>query len=287
VSDGARSVLASLRELRAVLGAADPGQARFEAELLLRRVLDCSRAWLIAHGEDAIPDAAHAQALALAHRRAGGEPIAHILGRREFWSLDLCITAQVLIPRADTELLVERALAHLAQASPARVCDLGTGSGAVALALAVERPRARITASDSSLAALRVAAANAARLAPGRIAFVAGDWLTPFAAGAFDLVVGNPPYVASGDAHLERGDLRFEPRAALVSGADGLDAIRCITRCVARCLRGGGWLALEHGAQQGEAVRAAFAAAGLVALSTHRDLAGHERVTQGRMASGD
>lgn len=277
-----RPVAASLRALRAVIGTATPEPARFEAELLLRHALGCTRAWLIAHGEDLLPIAVHEHALALARRRARGEPIAYILGRREFWSLELEVGPQVLIPRAETELLVEQALTHLDHAAPQQVCELGTGSGAVALALASERPHARIVASDASPDALRIATANAARLAPGRIAFVAGSWLDPFAPDAFDLVVGNPPYVASGDAHLECGDLRFEPREALVSGADGLEAIRAIAASATRCLRARGWLALEHGARQGESVRTIFIAAGLADVRTQRDLAGHERVTQGR-----
>lgn len=283
MSDTARSVLASLRALRGVLEAGLGEDARFEAELLLRHVLGCSRAWLVAHGDDALAQPDHARALALATRRAEGEPIAYILGQREFWSLELSITPQVLVPRADTELLVERALAHLNDTAPARVCDLGTGSGAVAIALAVERPRARIIASDSSRAALRVAAANAARLAPGRIELVAGHWLAPFAEHAFDLVVGNPPYVAAGDPHLRRGDLRFEPPGALIAGPHGLDAILAIAASAERCLRAQGHLALEHGAQQAAAVRAAFRDGGLVEVRSHRDLAGHERVTEGRV----
>lgn len=283
MSAATRTVRASLHELRGVLAAAGAtDDARFEAELLLCQALGCSRAWLVAHAGDPLRDAAHARARALAARRAGGEPIAYILGRREFWSLTLRVTPQVLIPRAETELLVERALAHLARDAPARVCELGTGSGAVAIALAVERPRARIIASDASRAALQLAAANAACLAPGRIDFVAGDWLAPFAGGAFDLVVSNPPYIATGDPHLQRGDLRREPAAALVAGAQGLDAIAAITASAARCLRAGGWLALEHGAEQGDAVRAALRDGGLAGVCTHRDLAGRERVTEGQ-----
>lgn len=283
MSGAVRSVLASLRELRDVLDAGDCEDTRFEAALLLRHVLGCTRAWLVAHGDEPLPHAAHTRALALAGRRASGEPVAYIIGQREFWSLELTVSPQVLVPRADTELLVERALAHLDGADPARVCDLGTGSGAVAIALALERPQARITASDISRAALQVAAANAARLAPGRIDLVAGHWLAPFTDHVFDLVVANPPYVANGDPHLQRGDLRFEPRTALVAGTHGLDAIHAITASAGRYLRAGGWLALEHGAQQGDAVRAAFTRAGFSAIRTLHDLAGHERVSEGRV----
>lgn len=237
----AHSVSGALARARAALAAAGCEDPRLEAELLLREALGCSRAWIIAHGDDPVaPDAAR-RLDGLVARRAGGEPVAHIRGRREFWSMDLAVTAQVLVPRPDTELLVERALAHLAPDAAARMCDAGTGSGAVAIAVARERPRVTVVASDASRAALRVAASNAARHAPGRVALLAADWLAPLAAGAFDLVASNPPYVASGDPHLERGDLRFEPRAALDGGTDGLDAIRTLTRTAPTHLRPGGW----------------------------------------------
>lgn len=274
------SVAAVRDRLRIVLDTPGP-DARLDAELLLMHVLGRSRAWLIAHDRDPVAADARKHLEGLARRRRAGEPMAYLLGRREFWSLDLRVTPEVLIPRHETERLVECALARLETEHESRVADLGTGSGAVALALARECPRARIVASDESPGALAVAAENARRLAPGRVDLVRGHWLCAFAGAVFDLVVSNPPYVAAGDPHLDRGDLRFEPRRALTPGGDGLDAIRHIVPQAARCLRPGGWLVLEHGADQGEAVRAALAASGFHDIVTYRDLGGLDRVSEG------
>jgi release factor glutamine methyltransferase len=255
-----------------------------EVELLLSHALGHDRAWLYAHADDPLVAADAVQFHALLLRRATGEPVAYIVGRREFWSLDFAVTPDVLIPRPETELLVELALRRIAQNTQVEIADLGTGSGAIALALAHERPRARVTATDASVAALTVARGNAQRLGFGNVEFAQGDWCAALADRKFDLIVSNPPYIAATDAHLGRGDLRFEPRAALTSGADGLDAIRAIVRAAPAHLQPGGWLLLEHGHDQGAGVRALLEKSGFVEVSTERDLEGRERVSGGRSA---
>lgn len=257
-----------------------PDAGRVEAELLLAHALERSRAWLLAHADDAVAADAARQYRTLVDRRCGGEPIAYILGWRGFWSFDLEVTPAVLIPRPETERLVECALAVIAVDRPLWVADLGTGSGAIALAIARERPLAELIALDASAAALAVARRNAQALAV-RVRFVLGDWLAPLAGQQLDVIVSNPPYIAQGDAHLRSGDLRFEPERALASGPDGLDAIRRIVGDAPVHLRAGGWLLLEHGLDQGHAVRALLAAAGFVAIATWRDLEGRERVSAG------
>ena len=260
------------------LGAA----TRLEAELLLAHALQHPRAWLYAHANDTVPDAAMEAFDGLIARRMRGEPVAHILGWQGFWSLDLRITPDVLIPRADTELLVDRALDALPVESAVRVADLGTGSGAIALAIASERPLAEVIAVDASIAALEVARDNADTLGlSSRVCCVHGDWFAPLHAQRFDAIVSNPPYLASEDPHLDDGDLRFEPRAALVSGSDGLDAIRAIVRDAPAHLLPGGWLLLEHGWEQGAAVRALLMDVGFSEVATHRDIEARERVTCG------
>jgi release factor glutamine methyltransferase len=204
------------------------------------------------------------------------------VGARGFWRFDLAVTPDTLIPRPETELLVELALARIALDAPARVADLGTGSGAIALAIASERPRARMVAVDVSGEALEVARGNAAMLGIDNVEFRRGDWLAPLDGERFDLIASNPPYIAEGDVHLARGDLRFEPHGALASGADGLDAIRVIAATAPKHLRDGGWLLVEHGWEQGPAVRALFEAAGFVDVATERDLEQRDRVTLGR-----
>ena len=270
-----RCVDALLRAARARIDAPD-------AQLLLLHVLGRDRAWLFAHGHDAVPADAASAFDALVARRARGEPVAYLTGRRGFWTLDLDVGPGVLIPRPETERLVELALARIPADAPARVADLGTGSGAIALALAAERPRAQVVAVDASAAALAIASGNAARLGIGNVAFRLGDWLRPLAGETFDVIAGNPPYIADADPHLGRGDLRFEPEAALASGSDGLDAIRAIAAAAPAHLSGGGWLLLEHGYDQGEAVRALLRDAGLAQVATERDLEARERVTLGR-----
>ena len=257
-------------------------EARLEAELLLAHVLNVSRAWLYAWPEHA-PDAAQREAFeqhVVARER--GEPVAYLIGHREFWSLDLEVTPAVLIPRPETELLVEVALEHLPRDRPMRVADLGTGSGAIALALARERPLAHVLATDASDVALDVARRNAGRLAVDNVTFAQGDWCAALTGGRFELIASNPPYIASDDAHLDTGDLRREPRMALVSGRDGLDAIRRIVADASAHLATGGWLLLEHGWDQAARIRALFESHEYVDVSSIRDTAGHERVTLGR-----
>ncbi|MEJ1250429.1 peptide chain release factor N(5)-glutamine methyltransferase [Denitratimonas tolerans] len=255
--------------------------ARREAELLAEFALGVDRAWLFAHADDAVKPEECARYLALLARRAGGEPLAYLLGHVGFWTLDLEVTPDTLIPRPETELLVDAALARLPEGTAPRVADLGTGSGAIALALASERPLARVLATDASAAALDVARRNAARNEVGNVAFRRGDWLAPLAGERFDLIASNPPYVALGDPHLAQGDLRFEPETALASGADGLDALRTLARGAPGHLAPGGWLLLEHGLDQGEAVRGLLRDAGFHRIETLRDLEGRERVTLG------
>ena len=257
------------------------GGARLEAELLLAHALGVSRARLYAWPEHE-PEPKQREAFdRLVAARERGEPIAYLTGRREFWSLDLAVTPDVLIPRHETELLVELALDRIARDRDVRVADLGTGSGAIALALARERPLARVTATDASAAALDVARRNAARLGIGNVAFAVGDWYAALGDARFDLIVSNPPYIAAGDAHLAQGDLRFEPAAALASGADGLDAIRRIVADAPEHLADGGALLLEHGFDQSLRVRALLDAAGFQNVTSVFDNGGHERVTLG------
>jgi release factor glutamine methyltransferase len=255
--------------------------ADLDAQVLLAHVLGSTRARLGSHPEAAV-DAGRAQHyLGLIGRRAAGEPLAYLTGRKEFWSLELVVTPAVLIPRPETELLVERAL-QLGSADERRVADLGTGSGAVALALARERPRWRIVATDVSAAALAVARANAARLGLTQVEFREGSWFEPLGAAPFELLLSNPPYVAAGDPALEGPAVRYEPRLALTPGADALACLGVLAHGAAAHLAPGGWLLLEHGATQGAAVRAALVARGFAHVRSHRDLAGHERMTEGQ-----
>lgn len=273
-----RRVDQALRALRARLG--EDG----DAEQLLAHALGRERGWLYAHGDALVPDEVANLVEALARRRLAGEPVAYLVGRRGFWRLDLMVGPETLVPRAETELLVELALERLPGDRAARVADLGTGSGAIALALALERPRARILATDASAAALALARGNAVALGmrTPRVEFRQGDWWAPLAGEAFDLVASNPPYIAEDDPHLARGDLRFEPRAALASGPEGLDAIRAIVADAPAHLRPGGWLLIEHGRDQGAAVRALMVQAGLTDVTTARDLERRERVSCAR-----
>lgn len=263
------------------------GEARVDAEMLASHVLGRSRTWLVAHPEH-VPTAAEQGRFeeAIAARRKG-TPVAYLLGRRGFWTLELEVGPAVLIPRPETELLVELALARLDLDARPEIADLGTGSGAIALALASERPRARVLATDVSDAALALARRNASRLGLERVEFAGGDWCAALGMRRFTLIASNPPYIEEGDAHLRQGDVAHEPRMALASGADGLDAIRVIVRDAPAHLDPGGWLLLEHGWQQGAAVRRLLAARGFSEVASARDLAGHERVTLGRWPPGD
>jgi release factor glutamine methyltransferase len=262
---------------------AQSGLPSSEARLLLGRVLGKTRAWLIAHADEAAGAGAVQTFAALVQRRMQGEPIAYILGEREFYGLDFAVTRAVLIPRPETELLVELALERIPESTAAQVLDLGTGSGAIAVALAKQRPHARATAVEVDYAALTVARANAKRNGVS-VRFFCGDWFGALSGEKFDLVVSNPPYVAAQDAHLAVGDVRFEPQRALVGGADGLDCIRAIVAGAGVHLRPDGWLLFEHGYDQAEACRALLEARGYRDVQTWPDLAGIPRVSGGVLA---
>lgn len=252
-----------------------------DAELLLARALDRPRSHISAWPQRR-PDAVQlAEFERLLERRLRGEPMAHILGEREFWSLELQVTPATLIPRPDTEILVETALEKIPPADGCRVLDLGTGTGAIALAIKKERPLAEVAATDASEQALEVARGNAQRHRL-QVEFQAGDWWLPFAGRQFDVVVSNPPYIAESDPHLAAGDLRFEPREALVSGPAGLDDLERIIKGIPPLLAHGGWLLVEHGYDQAGPVAERFAEAGFVDIRCHRDLGGQPRVTQGQ-----
>ncbi len=254
-----------------------------EFHLLWQEVLGVSRAWLVAHELEPLDEARCLAYAALEARRLAGEPIAYILGRREFFGRDYRVTPDVLIPRPETELLVEQGLALIAGRQDPRVLELGTGSGAVAISLALARPDAQVQASDNSAAALAVAQANALRLG-ATLLFSLGNWYDiQLRSSCFDLIVSNPPYVASGDAHLTAGDLRFEPRAALTDEADGLSALRTIVQGAPRYLAAGGALCVEHGFDQSRQVRDLLRARGFEGVVSLQDLAGIERMTWGRL----
>jgi release factor glutamine methyltransferase len=256
--------------------------ARLDAELLLASAAGTTRAGLYRMLFDAVPETTATAFRTLVAARATGRPMAQLLGHREFWTLDLRVTPDTLVPRPETELLVERALAWLPPGSPGPVLDLGTGTGAIALAIATERPTADIVAIDLSEAALAVARDNAAAAGLGHVEFHAGDWYAALPAHRrFELIVSNPPYVTP--AELAAGDpaLRFEPAAALLAGDDGLAAFRPIVAGAPHFLLPGGGLLLEHGSTQGQAVQALLAAAGFTGIGTWPDLAGHPRVTGG------
>ncbi len=258
----------------------DCNAASLEAEVLLAFAMGVSRAFLFAHRDEDVPAPASRQYLELLARRAVGEPVAYITGEREFWSLRLSIAPAVLIPRPESERLVEAALERIPLDAPLRIADLGTGSGAIALALAHERPQCEIHASEISQAALALARENARRLKLERVKFHAGSWFDPLT-GKFDIVVSNPPYVAEGDPHLSQGDVQFEPRSALLGGADGLEAIRAISREAPAHLVSGGWLLLEHGHDQAGECQAILADNDFEFIETLCDLEGTKRVTLG------
>lgn len=254
--------------------------ARSEVQLLLQQALGVNRAYLLAHPEQ-VPDAGQQIIYAeLLKRRLGGEPIAYLLGRREFFGLNLKVSPATLIPRPETELLVELALAHIPLQG--RVLDLGTGSGAIALAIAHVRQDAQVTAVDASVAALEVARQNARELGIVNVRCMHSDWFDALAREQFDLIVSNPPYIAIGDPHLTQGDLRFEPGSALASGVDGLDDIRRIIADAAAHLNAGGQLLLEHGYDQAVACRSLLLSGSFDGVFSARDLAGIERVSGGR-----
>lgn len=290
--------------------------AKLEAQLLLQHVLNVNRAWLISHENDALQANINAAFEALLKRRLNGEPIAYILGYREFYGLKLKVSVDTLIPRADTETLVEAALAKTGfspapspQPSPTRgegvnvadsnpspqrgrgvgergdvtILDLGTGTGAIALAIAKHRPQAYVTALDASQAALNIAIENAGNLNIPNVKFILSDWFSALIDEKFDVIVSNPPYIEATDAHLKQGDLRFEPISALASGADGLDAIRHIIKDAPPHLNPHGWLMLEHSYNQASQVAALLKQAGFIEISHAKDLSGINRVTLGQL----
>jgi release factor glutamine methyltransferase len=254
---------------------------RLDTEVLLMHVTGLARTALITRAQEMVLPAHEEKLQELLACRARGEPIAYLTGRREFWSLELTVTPDVLIPRPETELLVEQALMRIPAEATWTIADLGTGSGAIALAIARERPRCRLIATDASETALAVAQGNAIRLAIVNVEFRHGEWLDPLADEVLDMIVSNPPYVAEQDPHLAQGDVRFEPRGALVAGADGLSAIRVIAAAAHRHLRRSGFLLLEHGFDQAPAVRAVLAKHGYEAVATCPDLQGLPRVSFG------
>ncbi|MCC6136964.1 MAG: peptide chain release factor N(5)-glutamine methyltransferase [Candidatus Contendobacter sp.] len=257
---------------------------RLDAEVLLAAALNRPRSVLYAWPER-IPEPELAERFAAwLERRLNGEPVAYLTGWREFWSLELEVTPDTLIPRPETELLVDLALERLPVDQSVAIADLGTGSGAIALALAVERPRARIVATDQSPAALTVARRNTERLQIANVEFRQGHWCAPLAGEFFDLIAANPPYVAAADPRWRQGELRFEPPAALISGPDGLDALRTIITQAPAVLKPGGWLLLEHGYDQGEAVPGLLRERGFSEVADHPDTAGLSRVGRGRWA---
>lgn len=256
---------------------------RLDAELLLCHCLEKERSFLRAWPEREVAAAQAEQFKALLARRLAGEPIAHLTGVQHFWTLQLAVTPASLIPRPETELLVEQALLRGAADQALRVLDLGTGTGAIALALASERPQWQITACDRVIAAVELAIANRDALGLGRVQVRQSHWFEAFAGERFDLVVSNPPYIDAADPHLQQGDVRFEPDSALVADEAGLADIRYICQRAPAFLNEHGWLLLEHGYQQAPAVRGCLLDAGLVDVFTARDLAGHDRVSGGRI----
>ena len=267
-----------------------------DVRVLLCHVLRRDAAHLIAHADDLLESEPQRTFEALVARRASGEPVAYITGRREFFGLEFKVTPAVLIPRPETELLVALALERIPQNGPCRVLDLGTGSGCVAIAIARHRSKAQVVAVDTAEPVLAVARENGAALLgsevastprspaeqEGGISFVRGKWYEALGCERFNVIVANPPYVAEADPHLTQGDLRFEPRGALIGGPDGLDALRLIVAGAERHLVPGGWLLFEHGYDQAARCRALLHASGLGAIQSWKDLAGHERVTGGK-----
>jgi release factor glutamine methyltransferase len=259
--------------------------AAYEVNLLLMSLLKVNHAWLIAHQNDELPASDCAAFEALVTRRLEGEPIGYILGEREFFGLRLKVTPDTLIPRADTETLVEAALTKIPLNLPSSIVDLGTGTGAIALSIATNRPLTQVTAVDDSAGALTVAQQNALKLQMPNVQFVLSNWFGALLGKTFDMIVSNPPYIETNDFHLSQGDVRFEPRSALVSGEDGLDDIRHIIAHAPQHLNPQGWLMFEHGYNQAKAVATLFEKAGFQSIETIKDLGGNDRVTLGQLLS--
>jgi len=251
--------------------------------MLLGHVMRRNRAWLAAHGDESMTVREAKTFDDLARRRRGGEPVAYLIGKREFYGLDLEVTPDVLIPRPETELLVELALIRIDVDARAEVLDLGSGSGAIALAIASERPNAAVLGVDVSIPALELARRNASRLNLGNATFIESDWFAAVPKRRYNAIVANPPYVAAGDAHLSQGDLRFEPAAALAAGVDGLSAIRAIVAGAGDYLSPRAWLLIEHGYDQADAVQAMLREAQFSDVQSRRDLAGIPRTSMGRI----
>ncbi len=279
MNDPTHSIGALLAQAAGLLGT---DAARLEAEILLAACLDRPRSHLYAWPERQVEPRRQERFATLVSRRARGEPIAYLLGQREFWSLPLTVTPDTLIPRPETETLVALALEKMPVDHQPRVADLGAGAGTIALAIARERPRSEVIATDISLAALSVARHNAARLGLDNVRFVCGSWCRAFPADVFDFILSNPPYVAETDPHLREGDPRFEPRTALAAGPEGLDALRRVITGAHDRLRPGGWLILEHGYDQGYKVMQMMRTQGFRKISDHPDASGLSRVTLGR-----
>ena len=256
---------------------------RRDAEILLEHVTGKARTFILAFGETALTADQHAQLSALLSRRKAGEPVAHLTGEREFWSLPLYVSAATLIPRPDTECLVEHALAHL-PATACRILDLGTGTGAIALALASERPDCQVTAVDVMPDAVALALRNVARLGFKNVKIQQSSWFDALVGQQFDMIVSNPPYIDERDPHLSQGDVRFEPLTALVAAEEGLADIAHIVTVSRQYLTAGGWLLIDHGWTQAEAVRALFTQAGYERVETCQDYGGNDRLTLGKMA---
>lgn len=271
-----------MNTIAAALAAARAKLPASEARLLLGHVLGQTAAWLATHDDEALDEDALRGFASLVARRAGGEPVAYLVGHREFFGRNFAVGPAVLIPRPETELLIELALARVGAGITATILDLGTGSGCIAITLALERPLARVSAVDSAVAALRLAERNAQALG-AKLRLVEGDWFSGVTGERFDLVVGNPPYIGDRDPHLTRGDLRHEPRQALASGADGLDAIRVIATNARSHLAPDGVLMLEHGFDQAAAVRGLLEQGGFSDIRVYPDLAGLPRVTVGHL----
>lgn len=271
---------ANMQHAEQLLTQATRDITRRDAEILLAAAWQRSRVLLLAYPDEPVPEAVATRFATSCARRAAGEPVAYLLGRREFWSLIFHVTPAVLVPRPETELLVERVLARVA-APRATVADLGTGSGCIAIALAHEHPDWTLTGTDASADALAVARRNGQSLVDGRVHWLQGDWFAPLAGQRFDALVSNPPYIAAADPVLVGDGLSHEPRDALTPGGDGTGALATLINGAPGHLKAGGWLLLEHGTTQAEALRAALVARGFTHVTSHRDLAGHERVTEG------
>ncbi len=274
--------MARVAELLAVARSLSGDEGPREAEVLLCAALDKPRSYLFAWPEANVDPEAERRFKAYLQERERGVPVAYLLGRREFWGLDLQVSDATLIPRADTETLVEAALSLPLQKEAIRALDLGTGSGAIALALASERPSWSITGTDVSAETLAVAQRNAAELSLANTRWLGGSWFAPVAGELFDLIVSNPPYLAEDDPHLQSGDLRFEPQAALIADSNGYADLETIIESAADYLAQEGWLVLEHGMEQGACVRERRASAGFERVGSRCDLSGLERVSLGR-----